>query len=66
MDDMTDLAIAMQEETDDVLLSFAKSDLIEPDETAADRAAQREEYMKGLNALYPNSGFRAPRRRLKS
>jgi uncharacterized protein (TIGR02646 family) len=63
VDEMTDLAVAMQEETDDVLLSFAKSDLIEPDETAADRAAKREEYIKGLNALYPNSGFRAPRRR---
>jgi hypothetical protein len=65
IDEITDLAASMQEETDDVLLSFAKSDLIDPDETAADRTQKREEYMKGLNALYPNSGFRAPRRRAR-
>jgi uncharacterized protein (TIGR02646 family) len=63
MDDITDLAASMQEDTDEVLLSFGKSDLIDPDETAAERAKKREEFMKGLNALYPNSGFRAPRRR---
>jgi 5-methylcytosine-specific restriction endonuclease McrA len=62
IDEMTDFAASMQEDTDAVLMSFAKSDVIDPDETSDDRTKKREEYMKGLNALYPNSGFRAPRR----
>jgi hypothetical protein len=63
VDEITDIAASMQEQVDDVLLSFAKSELIDPDETSADRTTAREAYLEGLKALYPNSGFRAPRRR---
>lgn len=55
--------MSMEREVDETLLAFAKSDLIDPDESSAERAKARNEYMKGLNALYPQSSFRAPRRR---
>jgi hypothetical protein len=60
---IVDTAIAMDAKADDILLNFAKSDLIDPDESSDERTAAREEYMKGLNALFPNKSFRAPRGR---
>jgi hypothetical protein len=59
----TDMAVSIQKETDAVLLAFAKSDFIDPDEGAADRSAAREEYMKDLHALYPGKPFRAARKK---
>jgi hypothetical protein len=42
-------------------LSYAKSEMIDPDETSEDRTAAREEYMRDLKAMYPGKPFRAPR-----
>jgi hypothetical protein len=60
---ISDMAMSMQEEVDDVLLAYAKSELIDPDETSKERAEAREKYMDGLKAMYPGKHFRAPRRR---
>jgi 5-methylcytosine-specific restriction endonuclease McrA len=60
---IADMAASMDTEVDEVLLSFAKSDLIDPDESSDERSAAREEYIKDLKALYPGKSFRAPRGR---
>ncbi|MET4199078.1 hypothetical protein ABIA95_003078 [Bradyrhizobium sp. LA8.1] len=62
IESMTDAAASMQEQVDDVLLSFAKSEMIDPDETSDDRRTAREVYVKGLEALFPSKGFRSSRR----
>jgi uncharacterized protein (TIGR02646 family) len=60
---ITNMSVSMQKELDDVLLAYAKSELIDPDEGSEDRAAAREEYMRDLKALYPGRPFRAPRKK---
>ncbi|MGY4460818.1 hypothetical protein ACVWYI_004778 [Bradyrhizobium sp. LB13.1] len=59
---MTSVATSMQEQIDDVLYGFAKSELIDPDEASEERKAAREEYIRGLEALYPSKGFRSSRK----
>jgi hypothetical protein len=59
----TDMAMTMDSQVDEILLGFAKSEMIDPDETSAERASARKAYTEGLNAMYPGSAFRAPRRR---
>lgn len=63
IESMTDAAASMQEHVDDVLLSFAKSEMIDPDETTDERRAAREGYLEGLEALFPSKGFRSRRTR---
>jgi hypothetical protein len=51
--------MAAGREADEVLLAFAKSDLIDPDESSPERTKAREQYMDGLKALYPKAFRRA-------
>jgi hypothetical protein len=59
---ITDMAATMELEADEILLGFAKSEVIDPDENSSERKKARERYMEGLKALYP-TGFRRPRGR---
>jgi hypothetical protein len=60
---ITDTATSMQQDVDSVLLTYAKSELIDPDEKSEERARAREEYMEGQKAIYPGKAFRPGRRK---
>jgi hypothetical protein len=60
---VNDMATAMGDELDAVLRASAKSELLDPDPNAEERAKHRETYMNGIQALYPVQTFRAPRKK---
>ncbi|HWL19528.1 MAG TPA: hypothetical protein VNS33_07680 [Bradyrhizobium sp.] len=57
INEITDMAMSMESEVDEILLSYAKSDFIDPDENSEERAAAREEYTRAVHGFIESEGI---------